>query len=734
MTMNTYPYECFREFVFRCPVLSTESPEPGFWRSTLFQESIYLASPDLHNALFPEATSPATIEDIEFKTRLSILRYRLRMSHRCTPFGLFAGCGIGAVGSYSGIVLDSAVSYRTNTRLDMNYLCALTQYLSELPELAPLLLYYPNSSLYRILHGYRYVEYKYVNSQRKHYLSEAESSSYLEELLRLAKRGALKANLIESLTSADIDEESASSFVQDLISSQILVSELDPTVTGDDLLQVIIFKLQQLKTAGNIIPLLESLRDKLGNIDRLAPGRSNVLYTEIEAQLKTLPITYDRKFLFQADLSVVPVTASLSPKVIESAKEGLRVLNKLTAASESPAMKTFRESFRNRYEDEEVPLAEVLDSDIGIGFFKTIPGKLDIHPLIDGIPQYLKPKKEKGLVSDVDLLLLKKYNEAENSRNIEIALTDSDLSGFEEKWTDLPLTISTLLEITCVDNTDSLPIILMQSAGGPSAANLLSRFCHSNEKLHQHVVNIVNKENILIQGNELLAEIIHLPESRAGNILFRPAFRKYEIPYLAQSSVTDEHRLPLSDLVVSVKGTEIILRSKKWNRRVLPRLTTAHNFSSNSLPIYHFLCQLQTHHQRSSLKFAWGDHLGGQPFLPRVRYDNIILSPARWNIGVEDIRNLPNRKNNDLLATISKFKEEKRIPDKVLLVAGDNKLLIDLTDPLSIQLLLHEVKGAPFILEEYLFQYEHSLIRGKNGTSYSNQVILSFYKTTHTQS
>ena len=64
----------------------------------------------------------------------------------------------------------------------------------------------------------------------------------------------------------------------------------------------------------------------------------------------------------------------------------------------------------------------------------------------------------------------------------------------------------------------------------------------------------------------MFAEIVHLPESRIGNILMRPVLRQYEIPYLCGTTLSEEFQIPLTDLLVGIEGDKVVLRSQKLNK------------------------------------------------------------------------------------------------------------------------------------------------------------------------
>lgn len=259
--------------------------------------------------------------------------------------------------------------------------------------------------------------------------------------------------------------------------------------------------------------------------------------------------------------------------------------------------------------------------------------------------------------------------------------------------------------------------------------NLLGRFTLADPEIEQYCHQISEIEQNL-NSNSILAEIVHLPGDRVGNVLARAAIRPYEIPYLSRSDKDNQHQISVNDLYLSVRnGKEIVLRSKRLNKEVVPRMGNAHNWNRSSLPIYQFLCDLQLWNKRNSLILDYGLLGYGRRFLPRIEYRSMILKPASWNFKKSEFDRFKTQVNQRDLLKISKvFCEENRLPRRVLLKIGDNELFIDFSSIQSIEMLLNSIKKLEEIsFVEYLYDGANQ-VQGPDG-QYANQFVISFYKT-----
>jgi hypothetical protein len=159
-------------------------------------------------------------------------------------------------------------------------------------------------------------------------------------------------------------------------------------------------------------------------------------------------------------------------------------------------------------------------------------------------------------------------------------------------------------------------------------------------------------------------------------------------------------------------------------------LSNAHNFSANSLPIYHFLCDLQTQNIRKGMGFNWGMLSNKLGFLPRVEYDNIILSRATWNLKYTDIECFNKIYSDDgLISRMEEFRDRWNMPSRVALVENDNELFVDLSSPVFIRMLLDTLKKRKtFQLVEFIHSSKNAIVGDENGNKYMNQFVFDFYK------
>src|SRR5690606_18084014 len=132
-------------------------------------------------------------------------------------------------------------------RLDMNYVAELAAMITQVPEIQRQLTYFPNNSLYRMADTYRYASFTIKNKFRHDDLTSVNSTPYLDKILHTAAQGATIPVLTDCITDDDITGEEAAEFIQELIESQLLVSELEPTVTGDEFFDVLAKKLEALQ-------------------------------------------------------------------------------------------------------------------------------------------------------------------------------------------------------------------------------------------------------------------------------------------------------------------------------------------------------------------------------------------------------------------------------------------------------------------------------------------------------
>jgi len=653
------------------------------------REALLVASPDLVEAFGLWERDPESARGQGVERALS--RYLARMAGRPTPFGLFAGVSVGVVGERTRLEIEGRGKYRRSSRLDLGYLFALTEGLRADPDVQQALTYRPNATLYSVGGRLRYIESLLDEKEVRHELVAVSATDELQATLARAEAGATVGDLAAALASNDVSAPAAEAYVRELIANDLLVPDLGFAVTGPEPLVALIEELREYPPTRPVADRLDEARRGLHALDEDGVGADGARYRAITETLD--PLAVDESRIFQVDLFKPAPSATLGTKVIDELLRGAETLRRLAAEGGETELDRFREAFRARYELREVPLLEALDPDIGLGF-PPVRHEAGAHgaPLLADVP-FPAPKDSVPWGPREDLLV-RKLVEATDRHAHEVVLEPGDLEDLAEDRPPLPdaFAVSAVLAAASQETLDRGDFrLLIESAAGPSGARLLGRFCHGDPQLRGFVEEHLRAEEAL-EPDAIFAEIVHLPEGRAGNVLCRPVLRDYEITYLGRSGAPAERRIPADDLLVSVRDDKVILRSERLDRRVIPRLTNAHNLASFGTPVYRFLAFLQHQGVRAGVKWSWKP-LEQARFLPRVRLGRLVLSLAQWNLVHREIAGFARLRGTALYREVQTWRGERRVPRLVALREGDELLPVDLDNVLSVESFVQLVKS-----------------------------------------
>ena len=731
----------FNYILFRTPLQSLGKRFEYDKKSILpgFEEGLYLASPVFWKQ-FEKWASLSGKEALKMKS--SFAKYWMRSCTRCTPYGTFAGNLLARVDdSPTAIILESSHQHIRKVRLDMNFVTELIKALMQIPVVKYQVLLYPNNTLYAVSDQWRYAEYSIKNNTREYHLTSIGNTPYIQTILKKADKGATIEDLANLIVQSEkVDFADAEAFIMEMWASQVLVPDLEPCVTGCEPLDHLILQLESYNDVQEIQSRLKSIQALIhepkegvpyyqkieGKLKELSQFIENKINKDNASSIKDEPKVKIPKNTIQVDLFLSANEKHINKATLETCLNQVNDLFFLARNYENSELTKFRNNFTARYEDAEVPLAIALDSDLGIGYAGVYDENTGGGEFIDGLPIAVNGSNSDQPFDYLKKYALEKYNDYLQNNKTHIELTEKELKEFRKNVETLRFPHSLKL-MGCFLHQNGKPdadnfLLDLYAITGPSSGDLLGRFTHGDKQLETFMKDILVIEE---QKNPeaIYAEIAHLPQARIGNVILRPVLRKYEIPYSGKSGAMLNKQIPVNDLMVSVRGEQIQLRSKKHNRRVIPRLSSAHNFSYKTLPAYKFLCDLQMQGLAWPGVWDWGN-LNSFNHLPRVVYKNLIIQKETWKINEKDINDLPKDKK-DHPAYFTAFREKHKLPQCVVYKESDNKLLIDFTQNRCIALLLNYLKRNKNIeLEEFLFTEENCLVRDSKGRPYTNEVII----------
>ena len=726
---KTSSYEPYPGFIIRIPVfpldyisiIPCEGDLSGFvldhWKNPLVRDAVLLASPDLffqiENGCRKNKLSPGLIQ--------AFTRYFLRMSFRCTPFGLFAGVGDGSVAGQNSLKPHDPGKFLLKCRLDMEFLGSFVSSLIRQRELRRFFKYSRNSSIYKLGTAWRYVEVKHGNETGKKYsITSIDRNPILDCIVETSDTYRSWLEIKAQLLSNGYDQLESDGFIHDLVDSQILVPDIYPSLTGRDFNNKLIARLGESVSLSSTAEKFLELSHKVSSIT--VPGTFNKEIDKVYALAREAGAGFNPSHLVQADLYTSFYKSGLSRDTINKVLLGIRILRSLAIKSRNHYLEDFKKYFLLRFGTSEVPLPLVMDTEFGIGLTGPEGQQMaDPAPLTDGldfpVSGYNPGQREPNP------LLLEKFISFKPEEGNYILLEREDLARLkisEGYWPDQ------LFAICRLAGEEQNPEILVDLAAPGNPSRLLSRFGTLPIKGLSDQIRQLISDDVNYHPDHILADIAHLPEDRAGNILQRQSYFDYEIPYLASAGGDAEIVRP-EDINVTVTGDKVILKHSQTGKRILPRLTTAHNYRIGQLPLYQFLAEVAHQDESETFLPGWGWLGNRNGFLPGIRLSNIILSRPKWRLSIpRELRGI-RKDEGKVYHKIMSWVNKNSLPVKSVWVQGENEMFIDWSSKSIVSAAWNSIrKNNIATFTDY--PYNNGSPVHSNAGSFANEVIISFKK------
>jgi thiopeptide-type bacteriocin biosynthesis protein len=640
--------------VRRRPPPGEEATLAERWLASL-AEAVAVASESLWSAVEREDASPEEDDAVA----AAILRYLIRMSTRPTPFGLFAGVALVGWGDTTHLSLSSRPPGRRR-RVDMEWLASALRGLETDPGLRRELPWVARSAI--VARGDRLFLTTLLDAEQAGGEPvSVRKTPLVVALLAAAASPTAYDRLVAAARTAepDLPAEEVEQVLDRLREIGFLSIQVLPPLTGSE----------PAETA-------ERLLSRPARHDRAARALRETLVADAATHERE-PVQHSTDMRWELDAAVLGHAVGR-----EAARAAELLLTITPAPAGSWRLASHRQRFRSRYgEDRRVPILEMLDPDVGIGW-------PDDRAAYAGGPEV--ERRARTLVEIGTAAL--------HDRASSIELSDEILGrlslGSDPAAGPASLELNAVIEAASAAAVDrgEFTLSLGPSVGSLAAGRSLGRFASLLGTDAVRAVESAARAEEATDAEALWAEVIYWPgRDRLANVMIRPAVRSAEVGDAATAGAAGISRIPVAELEVGLADDRFVVEWPRVARRVIP--TTGHMLSYRAAPpLIRCLADVALEGSPLLAGFSWGPAVG-LPALPRVTHGRLVLSPAQWRLdGATPLARAAKGGAEDFARELEGWRERWRVARHVQIGDGDNRLALDLDVPAHSELLQSQLR------------------------------------------
>ncbi|AWB46064.1 hypothetical protein DCC85_19075 [Paenibacillus sp. CAA11] len=713
----SYSFKTTDFFMFRTPLLPLDFYDAFFSsqeerkQDRTLNEYQARASYLVKNALHPiireaiAVSSPsllASLDNFDFSFShkksmqrvRSLIRYLIRITTRPTPFGLLSGLDYGTFTDHTQLVLEPLGSYKKYTRPDMEWLLKLMSDLEKDDRVIGAITVQSNTSVYRMgsrLKNPYHTGYGQNLKVGKSFQNDSVTIRWtpvVEDVLDKAQTPLPFHELVDWVYNQypDTDREVIKPFLKELIRQEFLMTSLRPPLMNTEPFSYFLQELGKINGIEDIKDALDMLYKMLQDYNGLPIGEGE---TELRNMQQFMKQIHETKDLLQVDLSLAGQPLHIHNSVQMEIERTADVLWRLSPTmTGSIHIQSYLNDFMEHYGvDQEIPLVELLDPDLGLGAPATY-----LYPpssrTLGQKPEIFHKKR--------DVLVEEWIQHAIRENGMEIELTEEKIHQLQEaelQEHELPTSMELYFNLfaassSAVDQGD-YQLTLAANPGSLGAGKTFGRFMHMMDEPMKDKLKRLHEEEKRLSEDEIWVELVYLPSAgRSANLVISENNSFYELAIGTHSSKSEKHTLAVTDILVGCHDNCFYLKSKSLGKRIIPHINNMLDWTK-APNLYRFLADLAFEGKRRWSPLHWTSK-ETLPFVPRFRVGRVVLLPAEWRLNHSTLEVDERMSLEEWMHSFTAWRKRMNIPQYVFLREEDHRLLLNLDQILHVDLIRQE--------------------------------------------